>query len=136
MGRFRKGVSGNPAGRREGSRNRASLLCDKIAESEVAGVMHAMIRKAKQGDVAAASLVFRRCWPPRRARVLFPMPALTTTADLPAALAAVATAISEGVLSPDEAAAVAMVLQAQMRAVELNELDRRMREIERRQKCD
>jgi hypothetical protein len=38
------------------------------------------------------------------------MPALTSTADLPRALAAVAEAISAGTLSPDEAAAVAQVL--------------------------
>jgi hypothetical protein len=60
------------------------------------------------------------------------MPTLATTDDLPRALAAVAEAIASGTLSPDEASAIATVLQAQMRAVELIELDRRMKEIERR----
>jgi len=64
------------------------------------------------------------------------MPALSTTADLPRAPAAVAEAISAGTLSPDEAAAVAQVLNVQAHAVEVAELDRRMREIERRLQCD
>jgi hypothetical protein len=105
-------------------------LCDRIADSEVAGVMHAMIRKAKRGDVAAASVILRRCWPPRRARVLFPMPALTTTAGLPRALAAVATAISEGVLSPEEGAAIASVLDQQRRALELVQFEERLARLE------
>jgi hypothetical protein len=60
------------------------------------------------------------------------MPSLTTAADLPRALAAVAEAISAGVLAPDEAAACAQVLGVHVHAVEVAELDRRMREIERR----
>jgi hypothetical protein len=134
MARFERGASGNPKGRKVGSRPRALAMLDKIGQDNAADVVRAVIERAKNGDAAMASLLLARCWPPRRGRpIRFAMPRLSTAADLPGALAAVVTAVSEGVLSPDEAASVAIVLNAQMRAVEIVELDRRMKEIERRQ---
>jgi hypothetical protein len=108
------------------------VLCDGIAEDQVAGVLHEVLRRARRGDMKAAAIVLSRCWPPRKARIRFSMPTLTTTADLPGALAAVAEAISSGVLSPDEAAACAQVLNVQAHAVEIVELRREVKEIERR----
>jgi hypothetical protein len=105
---------------------------DQIGATAAADVLAAVIRKAREGDAYCARLILQRCWPPRKARVPFPMPTLATTDDLPRALAAVVEAIASGTLSPDEASAIATVLQAQMRAVELIELDHRMKEIERR----
>jgi hypothetical protein len=49
-GRFREGQSGNPAGRRPGSRNRASLVLDALADGEAEAVLQAMVRRAKEGD--------------------------------------------------------------------------------------
>ncbi len=133
MGRFRKGVSGNPGGRREGSRNRASVLCDRIADEQAADLVKALLRRARGGDLKAISLVLSRVWPPRKGRpVRFLMPPLNSATDLPRALGAVTTAISEGTLSPDEAASIALVLNAQMRAVEIMELETRVKELERK----
>jgi hypothetical protein len=130
--KFKPGESGNSAGRPVGSRNRASVLCDRIADDQVAGVLNEVLRRARRGDMRAAAIVLSRCWPARKARVRFPMPTVTSTGDLPQALAAVTEAISAGILSPDEAAACAHVLNVQAHAIEVADLDRRMREIERR----
>lgn len=63
-GRFPKGTSGNPLGRPKGSRNKTTLIremLDEVALGEVAreyvDVVHAMIRQAKKGDVAAAKFI-------------------------------------------------------------------------------
>ena len=57
----------------------------------------------------------------------FDLPSLDRAVDLPHALAAVVAAVSKGLLSPDEAAAVATVLNAQSAAIELVEIEQRLR---------
>jgi hypothetical protein len=108
------------------------VLCDRIADDQVASVLQEVLRRARRGDMRAAAIVLSRCWPPRKARIRFPMPALASSDDLPRALAAVAEAISNGVLTPGEAAACAQVLNVQAHAVEIVELSRKVKEIERR----
>lgn len=64
QGRFPKGVSGNPAGRPVGSRNKATVLREQLDEraveeiaNEYVEVLWAMIRRAKGGDVQAAKFL-------------------------------------------------------------------------------
>jgi hypothetical protein len=108
------------------------VLCDQIADGHVASVLHEVLRRARRGDMKAAAIVLSRCWPPRKARFCFPIPPVATTDDLPRALGAVAEAVSAGTLSPDEAASIAQILNAQANAAELIELRREVKEIERR----
>ena len=84
-----------------------------------ASVLQAVVRAAEQGDMAAARIVLDRAWPVRRGRpVRLELPAMRTGADLAAAL---------GDLGPaEEGAAVAAVLEAQRRAIETQELERRI----------
>lgn len=42
-GRFQPGVSGNPKGRARGSRNKATLLLEKLIDGEGEGIIRAMI---------------------------------------------------------------------------------------------
>lgn len=130
---FARGQSGNPGGRKHGSRNTVSLWLDQIAADQAGNLLKTLLRRARRGDPQAIAFVLARVWPPRRGRpVRFAMPEMETVGDLPGALAAVAAAIGDGTLTPDEASSIVAVLQAQMRAVEILELDRRMKEIERR----
>ena len=131
MGRLRKGVSGNPSGRKQGSRNRVSVLCDQIAAGHAEDLLKTLLQRARSGDPKAIEFVLARVWPPRRGRpVMFSMPKMDKVSDLPPALAAVATAISNGTLTPDEASSIAQVLNVQVHAVEVLELSRRVKEIE------
>jgi Family of unknown function (DUF5681) len=132
VGRFKRGRSGNPHGRPAGSRNRASVMLDAIAENQAADLLQTVLRRAHRGDLQAAALIFSRIWPIRKARVRFDLPSLDRAADLPRALAAVVAAVSNGLLSPDEAAAVATVLNAQRAAIELGEIEQRLRGLEQR----
>ena len=118
-GRFREGQSGNPAGRRPGSRNRASLVLDALAEGEAEAVLEAMVRRAKEGDLKAAELVLARAWPVRKGRpVALDLPAVDTASGAAAAFAAVLAALAEGRLTPEEAGAVTALLEAHVRALE------------------
>ena len=117
-GRFREGQNGNPAGRRPGSRNRASLVLDALAEGEAEAVLQAMVERAKEGDLKAAELVLARAWPARKGRpVALDLPAVDTASGAAAAFAEVLAALAEGRLTPEEAAAVTALLEAHVRAL-------------------
>ncbi len=126
-----KGTSGNPRGPGTGSRNRTSLLLDRLAEGEAEAVLASVLGAAKGGDMAAAKVLLDRVWPARRGRpVRLELPELRTPADLAAALGAVAGAVGRGDLSPEEGGAVAAVLEAQRRAIETLDLERRIAALE------
>jgi Family of unknown function (DUF5681) len=131
VARYTKGKSGNPAGRKRGTRNFSALYLDRLGQDAAGEVVDAVIGKARAGDLDAAKLLLARVWPPRRGRaVCVRLPPITTAADLPVALAAVVQAVAAGALTPDEASAIANVLEVQRRAVETAGLDARVTALE------
>ena len=130
-GRFREGASGNPAGRRPGSRNRASQILDALADGEAEAVLEAMVRRAKEGDLKAAEFVLARAWPVRKGRpVVLALPAVDTSSGAAAAFAEVLAALAEGRLTPEEAGAVTALLEAHVRALEAAGRRRKDEELE------
>lgn len=128
---WQKGVSGNPAGPGTGSRNRASLIQDRMADGEAEAVLQAVLKAAKAGDTTAAKLLLDRMWPARKGRaVTLDLPALTTAGDVTLALSATIAAMAEGTLSPEEASTVAGVLEVQRRAIETEALEARLAALE------
>ncbi len=126
-----KGTSGNPKGPGTGSRNRASLLLDRMAEGEAEAVLQSVLTAAKAGDMGAAKVLLDRIWPARKGRpVRLDLPEMRTPADLAAALGAVAGAVARAELSPEEGAAVAAVLETQRRAIETAQLEQRIAALE------
>ena len=67
---WRKGVSGNPAGRPRGSRNRATLAMEALLEEGAAQLIHKAMTMALAGDTAALRLCLERILPARRDRVV------------------------------------------------------------------
>ncbi len=128
-----KGASGNPAGRPPGARHEALKALDAIGSDGAAEVMRAVVDAAKGGDMRAADILLRRLWPERKGRpVTLDLPALTTAAGVADALAAVATAVAAGEVSPEEGQAVAGILETQRRAIETAELEARIAALEAR----
>jgi hypothetical protein len=117
--RFQKGQSGNPRGRVEGSRNRATLLLDQLADAEAEAIQRQVIDAAKAGDLKAAELILTRIWPPRRGRpVRLELPPVRTAAAVSDGMAAVVDAMSAGAVTPEEAATVSGVLELRRKALE------------------
>jgi hypothetical protein len=77
-------------------------------------------------------MVLSRVWPVRRGRpVTLSLPPIKAAVDVvAAALGAVADAMTAGELTPEEASAVAGVLEAHRRAIETADLDERLRRLE------
>jgi tellurite resistance protein len=75
-----------------------------------------VVEAAKNGDASAMRLSVERLIPVRKGRpVKFDLPAIETPADIANALGAVAVAMAEGEIIPDEANAVAGVCSRLLR---------------------
>jgi Family of unknown function (DUF5681) len=128
---FQAGRSGNPAGKRKGTRHQVTLLAERLMADDAEAVVRRVVEAAKAGDMTAARLILDRVVPARRGRpVAFALPEVNTPHGITAALAAVVKAMSNGTISPDEAAAVAAVIESQRRAIETERLETRMLAIE------
>ena len=129
MPRYQKGKPPGP-GRPPGSRNQSTLLFDEIGSEGTERLIRVVRECAEGGNMRAASIVLARTWPHRRGRpVTLDLPDVATAAGRVAAQAAVIAAMAKGELSPDEAASVAGVLEAQRRALGTYELEQRLQEI-------
>ncbi len=119
-GRFRKGASGNPAGRPPGSRNKATLILDALGDDEARAVLDVVVQRAKEGDMRAAEILLNRASPvPKGRPVTLDLPPVNTPADAATASAVVLTAVAEGRLTPSEAGIVLGLLETHMQVVEL-----------------
>jgi hypothetical protein len=101
---FVKGVSGNPAGKPKGARNRSTLAAEALLDGEAEKLTRKAIDMALAGDVFALKLCMERILPPRKDRpVQFDMPSLDGAPDAQGALPALLQAVSEGRITPSEA---------------------------------
>src|SRR5215203_3909419 len=98
---------------------RAPSWPSNLLASDVDGVVRSVVKAAKRGNMVAAKIVLDRLAPPRRSRPIHSdLPPIADTAGLIAAFAALTSGVADGTLTPDEAASVATLLEAQRKAIE------------------
>ena len=116
---FEKGRSGNPAGRRFGSRNKATLAAAALLAGESEALTRKAVELALAGDPTAMRLCVERLLPPCRERtVKFTLPPIESVSDVSAAMRAVTAALAKGNITPGEAATIAGVVETFARAIE------------------
>jgi len=131
-GRFRKGTSGNPAGRPPGARNRATLAAETLLDGQAEALTTKAVALALDGDSVALRLCLERVLPPRRDRpIMLALPPLETAADAPKALAALVAAVADGTVTASEAADMAALIERFVKAIEASDLDYRLSAIEK-----
>jgi hypothetical protein len=59
-GRFPKGASGNPAGKARGTRNKVTVACEGLMGQYAHQVTARVVKRAAEGDMAAARLILDR----------------------------------------------------------------------------
>ena len=129
--RFKPGQSGNPAGKRPGTRHHATMFAEQLLDGEVEAIVRKAIEKAKRGDASALRLCLDRLVPPRRDRpIRFELPELASANDASKAMAAITTAIARGELTAAEAAELSNVITAYVKAIEATEIERRLQALE------
>lgn len=108
---FPPGVSGNPAGRPPGSRNRASIAAEMLLDGEAKALTRRAIQSALSGDVFALKLCLERILPVRRDRPInLAIPPITSAADLVAAASRILQSVASGEVTPTEAEIVMKAL--------------------------
>jgi len=130
-GRFKKGVSGNQAGRPPGSRNQASLAVEQILQGEAELLTRKAIELAAQGNMSALRLCMERILPVRKERSIeLEFRPMQNANDLPVNFRDIPTAVAEGRITPSEGESLPTILGSHARALELVELDRRVQTVE------
>jgi hypothetical protein len=122
MGRFMPGRSGNPRGKKPGTRNRATVLRAALADGEDIAAARIVIDKALAGDQVAARFVVGRLMPrpgPRDREIALDLPAGNSAADILAAFDTTLAAMASGEITPDEALTVTRVLDGKLRALKV-----------------
>jgi Family of unknown function (DUF5681) len=118
---FPKGVSGNPAGKPKGMRNKATLLLAAISEDDLTAIIDKLVAKAKSGDLTAIKILLDRLVPPPKYRaVALDLPPLNagTARSKASALGAVLEAMAAGQIDPAEAEAIARLVEATAEAAQ------------------
>ncbi len=128
MPRFQKGQSGNPKGRPRG------ILDIRMAwrsqfEPDAPTIIQKAIDMAKAGDKEMMRLCLDRMVPPAKARgEPVNLPSLEGTLSQQGG--AVLQALADGELTPDEASTIMQTIAAQARIIEVDQLERRITELE------
>ena len=128
---FQPGQSGNPNGRPKGARHKTTLAIESLLDGEAEALTRKVIEKAKEGDLAALKLCLDRLAPVRRGRPIeVELPDLNCAGDLAKAGAVVTQQLGEGIISPEEAAAVMGTLDSALKLFEAGELEERIAALE------
>jgi hypothetical protein len=129
-GQFEPGNPGGP-GRPAGSRNKATLVLDELAEGDAKEILTGVLKQAKAGDMKAAEVILARVWPIRKGRkVSLELPEVKTPQDVLTAISAVLAATANGDITPDEAALVAGLLEVKRKAIETVNIEERIAKLE------
>jgi hypothetical protein len=125
-GQFKKGQSGNPAGKPRGTRDKRTALRE-LLQPHAADLAKKAVELALAGDTTALRICIDRCIPVMKAK------------DEPIAIAGLAGTPAEqgqavlsatGTITPDQASAAMQVIAAQARIIEVDELERRLAALE------
>ncbi|MBJ9926602.1 MULTISPECIES: DUF5681 domain-containing protein [Burkholderia cepacia complex] len=128
MTQFRKGQSGNPAGKPKGARDKRTALRE-LLQPHAADLVKKAVELALAGDTTALRICIDRCIPTIKAKDQ-PI-SLKSLGGSPAQMGeTVLRAMAAGEITPDEAAAVMQVVTAQMRIVEVDDLVKRIEALE------
>lgn len=128
---FQPGQSGNPSGKPRGARNKATMAAQVLLDGEAEALTRKAVDLALAGDLTALRLCLERIVPPRKdSPVKVKLPILESAADIPAVTRALLDAVAKGQLTPSEAQAVAGLVEVHRKALETEELERRIAALE------
>ena len=124
---FSKGVSGNPAGRPKGIKDKRHRYSEAI-DSMIPQVLDSVFQKAIAGDMTAAKMLLDRTLPskrPEQERV-----EISNTGNIPSDAQSVLRSVLDGEVSPDVGASLLSAMTTVLKAIEVEELAKRIEALE------
>jgi len=132
---FQPGQSGNPAGRPQGSRNKATLAMEALMDGQAETITQKAIDLALEGDTTALRLCLERILPPRKSRpVNITLPEVKTAEGVAEAQSVVVQAVADGELTPEEGSIITGNLEARRKAIETVDHESRISALESKSK--
>ena len=130
VGKFTSENSGRP----KGARNKKTLAIESLLEGQAEALTQTAISKALDGDSMALRLCMERIAPaPKDNTVSFALPQINNALDASQAAGSVLQAVSQGNLTPIEAARVMGLIDSYRRTLELTEIEERLQALESKQ---
>ncbi len=127
-GRWKAGESGNPSGRKPGTGEVAKLRASIAVH--LPAIITQLVAKAKEGDSQAARLLLERVLPPMKAIEQPVTLSLPYGVGITAQGVAIVQAVAAGILAPGQGAALLTGLGTLARIKEVDELERRITQLE------
>ena len=139
-GTFAKGNPGGPGRPRRWDRALRKAAAEAVTTEHVTAIMRRATRMALEGNLSAMRFVVERtCGRPIEApdepeAIAFEPPRLQTAVDCSAALDRIAEASCKGELTDAKTKLLVDIVHARMKAIELNEHEKRLLELEAQSK--
>jgi hypothetical protein len=129
--RFKPGQSGNPAGKRPGTRNKDTLAALALLDGESEALTRKAIEEAMGGNITALKLCIDRIIPPARERpVDINFPEITDGSDMAKLTATLLSAVGNGSIDAGQAASLAKIVEIHRNTLEMTEIDKRLQKLE------
>jgi hypothetical protein len=121
---------GNP-GRPPGSKNKTTKMLEELFEGEAEDLTRKIIELALAGNVRCLEYCVDRLLPRRRGEPInLELPKISRVKDIPAAVAVVVGAVSNGTITPEQASHVSRLLDSFANAITLNDVAARLENVE------
>lgn len=130
-GKFQKGQSGNPNGKPKGTKNKATIAAEQLLQGDLNNICRRLIEEALVGNVQAIKLVLDRVLPSNKDRFIdIKLPKLKTSEDAVKAISTIIDAVGDGSITPNEGEAMSRVVNAFLKAIESQEIEKRVSVLE------
>lgn len=131
---WKKGQSGNKAGRPKNSRNKTTLAIQSLLQGQAERLTETAINAALAGDMTALKLCLERILPSlKELPINIKLPSMMNAQDLPIMTAAIIRAVSSGDLLPSEAEKISKLVDVHRQAIEAADFDSRLKALEQAQ---
>jgi len=128
---LKNGNIGNK-GRHHGSKNKAQLELQRIGEENAKQILQMHIAEALSGKIEAQQFIINKFLPNAKGGkvIEIDLPEISNAENIKSAFGLIVQNVSDGTISPEEGEKMCNMVEYQRKAIETQELDKRLRIVE------